>query len=78
MLYKGPSTKYDHFMRVCTNKNEEDDFFSTKSFHKNPYTWFIGDHPQSTTTLWEFVRTKMKKINFFPLKVSVGTLIHDL
>ena len=24
-LVKGPSTKYDHFMRVCTNKNEENE-----------------------------------------------------
>ena len=22
---KGPSTKYDHFMRVCTDKNEENE-----------------------------------------------------
>ena len=22
---EGPSTKYDHFMRVCTNKNEENE-----------------------------------------------------
>ena len=25
---KGPSTKYDHFMRVCTNKNEENENFN--------------------------------------------------
>ena len=26
---KGPSTKYDHFMRVCTKENEENEKFPT-------------------------------------------------
>ena len=36
---KGPSTKYDHFMRVCTKENEENEKFPTlKISNSNPYT----------------------------------------
>ena len=59
------STKYDHFMRVCTNKNEENEKPSTKepstkydhfmrvSTNKNEENekYQLRDHPQNTSTL---------------------------
>ena len=50
---KGSSTKNDHFMRVCMDKNEKNNKVQ------------LRDHPQNTTTLWEFLWTKMKKMTNF-------------
>ena len=50
---QGPSTKYDHIMRVSMDKNEEKEKLQLRV------------HPQNTTTLREFLWTKMKKMKNF-------------
>ena len=50
---KGASTKYDHFMRVSMDENGENEKLQLRY------------HPQNTTTLLEFLWTKMKKMKNF-------------
>ena len=38
LQFEGPSTKYDHFMKVCTDKNGKNEKKkSTVNLYDNPY-----------------------------------------
>ena len=68
---EGPSTKHDVFMRVCMDKNEENQKFNSGTIHKirlfyaslyeqkrkKKDTYYLRDQLQNTTTVGNIKQT---------------------